>query len=246
MGASTYNLQEQVGSSGWTPTVQSGTAATWSASGKVDGSYSYQVQACDTAGCGPWSAVETVVVTLPITTAPTLSAPFSSTSSYTVSWSTVPSATSYNLQEQVSDLVQADGTRLIVNSAWNTVQGTNATSWGVSGKALGSYLYEVQACNAAGCGPWSIENEVTVGAPASPTNLSITNPTKNTFTVSWDAMTGATNYEVTIPRTLPALYAGTATSYSGSGSGPPPTIWVVACNNVGCSQPATLQKQVSP
>ncbi|MFA6231187.1 MAG: hypothetical protein WC617_13590 [Rhodanobacter sp.] len=63
-GASSYVLQEQVNGGGWS-TIQNNGSTSWNASGKVNGSYGYWVQACDPLGCGPWSNVGTVMVTIP-------------------------------------------------------------------------------------------------------------------------------------------------------------------------------------
>ena len=64
-GASNYVLQERLNSGGWM-TVQNNVSTSWGASGKVNGSYGYWVQACDPVGCGPWSNIGTVTVTIPV------------------------------------------------------------------------------------------------------------------------------------------------------------------------------------
>ena len=64
-GATGYLLQEQVNGGGW-GTVQNNASTSWGASGKVNGSYGYRVQACDPVGCGPLSGVASVTVTIPV------------------------------------------------------------------------------------------------------------------------------------------------------------------------------------
>ena len=141
-GATSYILQEQVNGGGWS-TVQSSASTSWSTSGRGNGTYGYRAQACNATGCGPWSGTSTVTVLLPPSSAPSLSVPASNTTgSYTVSWSGVATATSYNLQEQVN------------GGGWSTVQSSATTSWAAN-HSSGTYGYHVQACNGSGCGPWS-------------------------------------------------------------------------------------------
>lgn len=64
-GATSYTLQEQVNGGGWS-TAQNSAATSWNAGGQSNGSYGFQVQACDPVGCGPWSGVGTTLVTIPV------------------------------------------------------------------------------------------------------------------------------------------------------------------------------------
>ena len=181
--ATRYTLQEQTNGGSWTTAVN-GAATSWAASGKASATYGYKVQACNANGCGPWSGVSAVAVTLPPANAPTLSVPGSSTGSYTVSWTAVSAATSYTLREQLN------------GGSWTTVLSSAATSWGTSGKAAGSYGYQVQACNTGGCGPWSATGTVTVTVPPGvpPTLSAPSSNTTGSYTVSWTGVSGATSY----------------------------------------------------
>lgn len=228
--ATSYTLQ-QSGNGGvsWS-TAYTGSATSAALAGLADGSYVYQVQACNTYGCSAWKAGSTtLVVTHPPTTAPTISAPASSASgSYTVSWSGVPGPVSYTLQEQVN------------GGAWATVQANGTTSWGASGKGNGSYGYRVQACNVGGCGPWSSTGTTTVLlSPAAPSSITVPATSSGSIAVSWAASATATSY--TLQQRLGAgswgtIYTGAATSstrtVTTSGSY---TYQVQACNTGGCS-----------
>lgn len=141
--ATYYELQEQVNGGAWSD-VQSNGATNWSAAGKVNGTYGYHVRACNSAGCGSYSATSSISVQLVPTTAPTLSVPASNnTGAFTVSWTGVSGAQTYTLQEKVN------------GGSWTTVQSTSATSWNTTGRAAGTYAYQVAACISLGCGPWS-------------------------------------------------------------------------------------------
>lgn len=144
-GGTSYNLQQQVNGGSWS-TVQSASSTSWSASGEGSGTYGYHVQACNVGGCGPWSGVVNVVVTLPPASAPTITAPASSNSGdILISWTSVTAATSYVLQQQFN------------GGAWTnlTITGTG-NGWGnTTPLADGTYVYRVQGCDVGGCGPWS-------------------------------------------------------------------------------------------
>jgi hypothetical protein len=236
--ATSYTLQERVDGGAW-GTVQTNATQSWSASGKGNGSYGYRTQACNSSGCGPWSATDAIVVTHPPASAPTLSVPGSnSTGSYTVSWTTVSTATSYTLQEQVN------------SGAWTTIQTSSATSRAISGKGNGAYGYHVQACNVGGCSGWSATDSISVlRIPATPTGLaatiyatfySDTRPPKTVYelSASWAASSGATSYDFQYCQS-----GGTCTTTKTTST----SIWITtihstafttnvrACNASGCS-----------
>lgn len=106
-----------------------------------------------------------------------------SNGSYTVSWSASAGATSYNLQESVN------------GGAWAPVISGNTTSAAMTGKAGGSYLYQVQACIGATCTGWTAS--VALGVRPALTTVSVPGGTINgTYTVSWTASASASGYDV--------------------------------------------------
>ncbi|QRP64039.1 fibronectin type III domain-containing protein [Rhodanobacter sp. FDAARGOS 1247] len=228
--ATTYVLQ-QSGNGGTTwSAAYNGSGTSTAIAGLVDGSYVYQVQACNTYGCSAWQAGSaTLVVTHPPVSAPSLTAPASSASgSYTVSWSGVPGPVSYTLQEQVN------------GGSWATIQNNGTTSKAISGKGNGSYGYRVQACNVSGCGPWSATDTTTVLLPpAAPSSITVPATSSGSIAVSWAASGTATSY--TLQQRLGSgswgsVYTGAATgstrTVTASGSY---TYQVQACNASGCS-----------
>jgi len=63
-GATTYTLQQQVNGGAWS-TLQSSSAGSWTETNKEStGAYGYRVQACNSSGCGPWSATASTSVTV--------------------------------------------------------------------------------------------------------------------------------------------------------------------------------------
>lgn len=227
-GATSYVLQQLVSGGSWS-SVTSGVALSWNVTGQGNGSYSYRVQACNAAGCGAWSNVGITTVTLPPVVAPVLNAPArSTTGSFTLSWTAVSGSSSYTLREQVN------------SGNWVTVQTAAGTGWGTTGRAAGSYGYQVRACNVGGCGPWSSVGVVTVALPpGSAPVLSVpTNSTTGNYTVSWAKISEASTYTlqelasgggwVTVQSTVTISWAGKGRA-SGNYS-----YRVQGCNANGC------------
>jgi len=104
--------------------------------------------------------------------------------SYTVSWGAVPLATSYVLQESAN------------GGAWVTVYAGSGTSAALSGRAGGSYVYQVQGCSGSTCGGWT--TSATLGVwPAAPTNPAGPGTlTYALFTITWTASPGVATYTV--------------------------------------------------
>ena len=77
------------------PQIYNGTGTSMAITGLANGTYYFQVQACNAYNCGPWKQSGTLVVTHPPANAPTLTAPASNnTGSFYVSWTAVSTATS--------------------------------------------------------------------------------------------------------------------------------------------------------
>jgi hypothetical protein len=240
-GATSYRLEERFNNG---PFNQIQDAASTSApmSGKVAGSYGYRVKACNIAGCGDYSATAPTQVTLAPTSAPTVSVPStSSTGSYTVSWTSVATATSYQLEEQVN------------NGSFTLIQDAASTSRAISGKGNGTYGYRARACNAGGCGGYSsptpsISVSIPPPPPPVPANLSVRwvpFGENYRYTATWSASSGAKTYDfalfIVANGTFVTRNSGTSTQYVYT----LPEVetenkWSVrACSASGCSNWAT-------
>ena len=228
--ATSYTLQHALNGASWS-TIYNGGSTSYTQQETVTGSWTYQVQACNSSGCSPFRVSGAVAVTIPPASAPSLSVPASNTTgSYTVSWGSVSGATSETLQEQVN------------GGSWITVYSGSATSQAFSGKLSGSsYGYRVQACNGAGCGPWSATASTTVLlVPAAPTSVSIPASSNGPVAVSWAASATATSYTL---QHADYGVTGWSTIYSGSATGDTEyetttgswSYQVQACNASGCS-----------
>jgi YD repeat-containing protein len=232
--ATRYVVIQQINGGGWT-TVYDGPATSASFATPVSGTYVYQVQACNSSGCSANRQSNVVAITLPPTTAPGIAGGGLSTNgAYGVSWSGVAGATAYNLIESTN------------GGGWVQVQYNGAGSWSTAGRSNGTYVYQVQACNAGGCGPWSGQVTVQVRLPpATPSGVNASRLPqslgKRRYQISWNAVADVTNYQ--IERTIPDIGtdypdAGTTTSSTfleDTGAFGQINMRVRACNPSGCS-----------
>ena len=105
------------------------------------------MRACNSSGCGSYSAIASVVVNVaqPPASAPSLSGPglIFEGQPYDMSWSEVIGATTYRLEERFN------------SGSWLEVHNGTARIKSFPGRGQGNYDYRVRACNGAGCGPYS-------------------------------------------------------------------------------------------
>jgi len=233
-GATQYILEESANGGTWT-VMQNTAALSWSASGKLAGSFAYRAKACNPAGCSGYSATTTVTVTYPPTAAATVTAPSSSvTGSFSVSWTAVATATSYTLQKNVN------------GGTWTTLYNGAGSNYVLSGQTDGAIGFRVQGCNVAGCGPWSAtattQVEVTPTTPVlsgyNEIDDSLKPPYINWY-INWTASPGATRYDVQIQNgTYPpgVINVGNVTHYETEGRGSR-TFWVRACKGTSNCSP---------
>lgn len=185
-GAASYRLEESANGGGWTQ-VHSGTALTLSISNRANGTYGYRASGCNAAGCGGVSVVANVRVLRPPTSAPALSAPSSSSNgSYTITWGTVPTAATYQLEEASP------------GNGWASIYSGAGTSFAISGKGNGLHQYRALACNEGGCSPYSSTVSLSVMLP--PTNapaLSVPSTSfSGTYSINWSSVAMATTYRL--------------------------------------------------
>jgi hypothetical protein len=232
-GAGSYVLERSINGGGWSA-VYNDVGTSQNYSGQGTGTYTFRVMGCNAAGCGPYSTSGTVEVVHSPTGQPIVSAPpTNGTGSYTVSWTGVPSATSYQLQEQAN------------GGGWTTVYNGAALSMNLTGRNPATYGYRAVACNVAGCGPYSSTATTTVAyVPATPTGLSgwkerleHTQPPITQWQVDWNPSTGASYYDIEMKVGTGARAPLTSTPntfVTGTGVGTR-QYWVRACNSSGCS-----------
>lgn len=207
--------------------VFAGAATSATINEPASGNWYYRVRACNGNGCSGYATSGVVIVTVPPSSAPSIAGGGTTNSgAYTISWTGVGGATSYNLIESVN------------GGGWTGVQNNGATNWSTSGRGDGTYVYQVQACNGGGCGPYSGQAVVTVSnippAPPGPTFTNTYHGTKVTVLVKWVAQPYATRYELLENNQL--VYNGPDLSFSSLHDKTVSITYMVrACNAVGCS-----------
>jgi len=110
--------------------------------------------------------------------------------SFTVGWTAVSGATSYDLQ------VREQG------SAWQTINTSELTYDYSDATAETTYEFQVRANNDAGSSVYSamasVITEAAPTVPDAPVNLSASNITYNSLTVTWDAVADADDYDLDV------------------------------------------------
>jgi YD repeat-containing protein len=208
--------------------VYAGGATSTTINEPATGNWYYRVRACNGNGCSGYTTSAVVVVTVPPSAPPSIAGGGTSNSgAYTISWTGVGGATSYNLIESVN------------GGGWTGVQNNGAASWSTSGRGDGTYVYQVQACNGGGCGPYSGQAVVTVSnIPPTPAGVTFTTTyhgtNKPTVLVKWVAQSYATRYDLLENNQM--VYSGADLSYSSLQTPAVTLTYMVrACNAVGCS-----------
>lgn len=226
--ATSYQVEHSTNGT-WTQ-VWSGAATSTAVVEGTSGNWYYRVRSCNANGCSGY-ATSGVVTVLRTPGAPSIAGGGANNNgAYTISWTGVADATSYNLGESVN------------GGGFQQVQFNGATSWSTSGRGNGAYTYQVQGCNALSCGPWSGTTTVSVALiPAVPGGVlrdSVTGKREN-YTLYWDPVPLATRYEILVVQTNRVINAGTATSYLVEGGAVPYlnkySYRLRACNDQGCS-----------
>jgi len=227
-GAATYRLEEDAEGGTWVVVADSA-ATSFSIGGKAAGVYSYRVQACNPAGCGPVSASVSTTVIYPPAGVVGVSVPGESLGgAYTVAWSPLPDAARYELEESIN------------GAAWATVATLASTSQAFSGKASGTYAYRVRAGNDAGWGGYSVAASVAViQPPAAPSLSGPVSSVDGTAALSWTPVAMAVNYvleETLDGAAWSAIQNDGSTQAYRTGLGFATYAYrVQACNAAGCS-----------
>ncbi len=184
-------------------------------------SYTYQVRTKNAKGVGEYSAPQTVRTT---PKAPSNANVTANENSITLSWSAVTGATSYDV---------------LFNGKVYNVTGTSKTFTGLSSNA--SYTYQVRVNNADGSSTYSPSKTIKT-APSVPVSPSAS-ATKNSVTIKWNAVTGATSYDVLFNGTTYRV-TGTSKTISGLTAGKSYS-YAVRANSAGGSSSYSTAKTIS-
>ena len=240
-GASNYQLWRST-NSGFSPAsvVYNGSGTSYSQTGLSAGTYYYRVVASNSCGASDWRTGGAIAITSGCTKPSTpASITYPSTDSdgnFTVNWSSVSGASSYQLWRSTNSGF----------SPASVVYNGSGTSYSQTGLSAGTYYYRVVASNSCGASDWRTGGAIAItsGCTKPSTPASITYPSTDSdgnFTVSWSSASGASSYQLwrsTNSGFSPAsvVYNGSGTSYSQTGLSAGTYYYrVIASNDCGAS-----------
>lgn len=190
--ADSYELDLRVFGGTWSTVSLSETTYNYTGL-NAETTYEFQIRAVNTVGASSnstlGSATTTVAPTAPDT--PTnLAASNITFDSFTITWNASTDAESYDLNLRA------------VGGTWTTVN-LSTTNYDYTGlDAETNYEFQVRANNGIGSSDYSaIVSATTLAgptAPDTPINVAASNITYNSFTISWDAVTDANDYDLDI------------------------------------------------
>jgi hypothetical protein len=163
-------------------TLYSGTASSLNRV-KSNGSYYYKVRACNSSGCGSFSAKKGITV-FKLSTPPKPTATLSNSVDIRVAWNSISGANHYYRQVSIN------------GAAWQNRNKYTATTVLFSNQQVRSYRYRVQACNAnSECSSYSSpSNSISVLAVPAVPKVSAELSGGNNITVNWNSISGANHY----------------------------------------------------
>ncbi|MBN1378511.1 MAG: hypothetical protein JXA04_04690, partial [Gammaproteobacteria bacterium] len=228
--ATSYKWQERVNGGSWSDdTTTSLTSA--SRSGKPSTTYGYRVKACNSSGCGAYSSERSVIVAItPGIPASITADPNPSSGNVTVSWGSASgSVTYYDFDYKIS-----------TSGTWINGYDGAGLSKALTGLSVGIWNYQVRACKTVStytsCSTWR-ENSSSI-VPSIPVISLASTDNDGNYTVSWNAVSGATSYKWQ-ERINGGSWSGetstTATELPRTKGSATYGYHVSACNAVGCS-----------
>ncbi len=183
--------------------IYSGSGTSYTNTGLAgDTEHSYKVRAMNDAGVSDWSADVKGRTELALPASPSdLRFEVIGTNSISLSWKAVPSAVSYELWRDGSEVYSGTG--------------TSYTDIGLADDT--EFSYKIRARNAVGTSAWSpvLTGRTALAVPDVPAGLQVTDKSTDSLVLSWEAVTGAAAYE--LYRDGSKVYEGDETSYADTG-----------------------------
>lgn len=226
-----YQYQRQYSSGNWSSFYSTGLNRHLDVS-KGDGTYTYQVRACNEASCGNKSKVTITVMKRPgVPVSLKTSESKSNDGTYKISWS------------QPANRVTYYRWRVRKNAgSWSSWKNNSRTTYFNRSDSDGKYDFHVAACNEHSCSSsGSVSTEV-IKKPTMPSSFSSSesNSLDGTFTLSWSASSNqVTRYEWRVRKNSGSWSSftsnGTSRNLNQSKSDGVYDYQVRACNTLSCS-----------
>lgn len=199
-GATSYDYQLGAG------TIVNTTSTSVTLTGLPLGTTAFKLRATNVGGSSTWTSTSLIYTLAPpaIPAAPVL--PYSADTangSVTVSWATVPGATSYQYQLGAGPILT-----------------TTSTSVTLTGLPVGSTAFNVRSVNGAGTSAFATTAiNYTPPAPATPVLDAIYGTKTGSVTISWAAVPGATAYDYQVESGAVVRTTSTSVTLNGLGIG---------------------------
>ncbi|MCL2623781.1 MAG: fibronectin type III domain-containing protein, partial [Planctomycetaceae bacterium] len=185
-GATGYRLEyKKASDTDWTEFPVADGALTATISGlSADTNYNFRIRATNDNGSSDWATANAATLMQPPQAPVNFRSTTRQTSSVTLAWDAAERTTGYVLQyKRTSD------------ANWTTAAAPTGTSTTITGlTANTAYHFRIQATNSGGASDWVTINATTL--MIAPQNFRSTVKTANTVALAWNAVTGATGYEL--------------------------------------------------
>jgi hypothetical protein len=191
--ATSYNYQLGSGA------VLNTTSTSVTLSGLSAGTTGFKLRAANTGGASGW-ATSSIVYSQAVPAAPVLPASYDAVgAAVTISWATVPGATSYEYQLGAGPVLT-----------------TTSTSVTLTGLPIGSTAFNVRAANGSGSSAFAPTTiNYAPPAPASPILAAIYGTPSDQVTISWAPVAGATAYQYQVESGAVVQTTSTQVTLSG-------------------------------
>jgi hypothetical protein len=163
---------------------------------EVVGLSNWRVQSSNSAGYGPWSNAKSFTVSPPDAATPGSPSGETTDTTPTYTWNAVPGTTWY--QFYVNDSIGNRIQQWYPAADVGCPDGTGTCSVTPTLDVVGSCQWWVQTYNSSGLGPWSAPGSFTAPRPPAPGTVTLSTVTPNTTTptYTWNAVSGATWYQL--------------------------------------------------
>lgn len=236
-GAEAFNIYRSTNVNGTRSLIGTSQSNSYSDTNAViNVTYWYWIKACNQTGCSDFSASDSGFAAYQIPDAPVSVEASDGTypDKVDVSWSTVPTATSYNVYRASSE----QGNRGLIASV------TSETYSDETAIVNQTYWYWIKACNSSGCSEYS-ESDSGYAAypiPSIPQNVQASDGIyRDYISVTWDQVSDTSQYqlyraesEISNPEMIAELATTQFQDYNAT-KGKVYWYWIKACNTTGCS-----------
>ncbi|WNO10282.1 RHS repeat-associated core domain-containing protein [Teredinibacter sp. KSP-S5-2] len=211
---SSYQIERRVNGGSWT-SYYTGTANNLTYT-FTPGSWQFRIKACNSSGCSDYKYSNTVSVVYPVPGVPTsmlVSPATTSATSVAASWGAAANTPSRYV-------TRYEAQRRLGSGSWSNFSTSNTTQASSTSMSVGTWSFQVRACNTTGCSAYRSGNSVLVVMPVPGAIRYPSLITASSVNIAWDSVSGTvTKYELQEKidtGNWATIYSGTNISYERS------------------------------